>query len=223
MTVTRALDDLVESELVNRVREGEVAGTEAVKVLNQAVARAFPRVEEEAVDAILFNLSCTAVFGQFSKLSFEALTALLESADGNVELQDFSELVTLWIRQNEVTDEVKKSVLELVGFQNFHLRHLMDNIEKPDTALNKKIVDAIDHKGDACNSTISGLVADTYKSSSENAKLMRNLSEITKANKKMKDEVESFKQKLDSANKTIATQNAKIESTKQNHSNPECQ
>merc|ERR1719319_1474964 len=215
MTVTRALDDLVESELVNRVREGEVAGTEAVKVLNQAVARAFPRVEEEAMDAILFNLSCTAVFGQFSKLSFEALTALLESADGNVELQDFSELVTLWIRQNEVTDEVKESVLELVGFQNFHLRHLMDNFEKPDTALNKKIVDAIDHKGDACNtvanSTISGLVADNYKSSSENAKLMRKLSEITKANKKMKDEVESFKQKLDSANKTIATQNAKIE------------
>merc|ERR1712129_380399 len=84
-------------------------------------------------------------------------------------------------------------------------------------ALNKKIADAIEHKEHSCNSTISGLVADNYKTSSENTKHKKELSKMTTANKKIENEVECFKNKINSAHKTIAAQNAKIESMKQSY------
>lgn len=113
---------------------------------------------------------------------------------------------------------MKDSVLELVGLNNFHLMHLVANLEKIENSLNEKIINAIDHKEDEFNSTISKLVADKYKTSSENVKLKMELSqvftEMTTANKKMKDEVEHFKNKLNSANKVIAAQNADLDRMK---------
>ena len=124
--------------------EVEELTADAVRIINEAVIEKLEDVEETFLD-IMENLwDCTIPEEVFAELYFEALKAILyafnsANKDDGEDIQKretVCDRLSSWLKESELDDKSKDTLLTLVGIDNMNIGILVDILEMFDTQTN---------------------------------------------------------------------------------------
>ena len=199
---------------------------DAVKIINEAVCQKFDDVWEMFFDTMENMWQFTIQEEIFAELSFDALKVVLEvvNESGDGELNDeqkkekkktkklVGDLVAFWMKQSEMNDESKDTIMTLAGLENMSAKTLVDILEMFETPLNVKIVKAMKEKSDENENKIQLLglekegLKKEMKEDKENFAVWFSDCVVFK-----NDEVITLKAELDTAKDVIEKKYAEIE------------